>query len=56
MAKDSVVKIDGEILGKVEEFISENKYQYSSLKQVINLAVLEFLKSKSLGKLKRGKE
>ena len=50
MAKDSVVKIDGEILEQVEKFISENKYQYSSLKQVVNLAVLEFLKSKSFNK------
>jgi hypothetical protein len=52
---DRVVKIDREILEELEKFISENKYEYSSVKQAINLAVLEFLKSKSFIKNKGGK-
>ena len=51
MVKDAVVKIDKALLDKIEELISENKYQYASSKQVVNLAVLEFLKSNSLNKL-----
>ena len=50
---DRVVKIDDEILRKIEDFVKRNKYQYSSNKQVVNLAILEFLKSqefKSKGK------
>lgn len=53
MVKDAVVKIDKELLGLIEELILENKYKYASSKQVVNLAVLEFLKSNSLSKLKR---
>jgi len=48
--KDSVVKIDEELLKKIEKFISENKFIYTSKKQVVNLAILEFLNSKSLDK------
>lgn len=55
MAEDSVVKIDKVLLSKVEDFISENKYHYSSLKQVINIAVLEFLKSNSFNKTEEKK-
>jgi len=54
--KDSVVKIDREIEKKIEEFIKKNKYLYTSKKQVVNLAIIEFLKMKSLKKQrKRGK-
>jgi hypothetical protein len=49
---DRVVKIEGEILGELEKFISKNKYEFSSVRQAINLAVLEFLKSKSFIKNK----
>ena len=46
---DKVVKIDSELLAKVEEFINldENKFKYANRKQFIDLAVFE--------KLKRGK-
>jgi len=42
---DSVVKIDAALLKQIEEFVKENKYKYSSNKQVVNLAIIEFLKS-----------
>jgi len=49
MAKDTVVKIDPELLKEVEEFINrkKNKLIYANKKQFVNIAVLE--------KLKRGK-
>ncbi|HLD37804.1 MAG TPA: hypothetical protein VJA86_04405 [Candidatus Nanoarchaeia archaeon] len=47
MAKDAAVKIDRELLKKVEEFARKNKFLYSSKKQVVNLAILEFLNSKA---------
>ncbi len=47
MAKDAAVKIDKELLKKVEEFARKNKFFYSSKKQVVNLAILEFLNSKA---------
>ena len=43
MAKDAVVKIDKELLKTIEEFINKNKFLYSSKKQVVNLAIIEFL-------------
>jgi len=45
MAKEAVVKIDGELLKEVEQFISrkENRLKYGSKKQFINIAVLEKL-------------
>ena len=43
MAKDAVVKIDKELLDKIEEFAKKNKFLYSSKKQVVNLAIIEFL-------------
>ena len=43
MAKDAVVKIDKELLRKIDEFINKNKFLYSSKKQVVNLAIIEFL-------------
>lgn len=42
-AKDAVVKIDKELLKTIEEFITKNKFLYSSKKQVVNLAIIEFL-------------
>jgi len=46
---DKVVKIDSELLARVEEFINldENKFRYANRKQFIDIAVFE--------KLKRGK-
>jgi hypothetical protein len=47
MAKEnsSVVKIDSELLNDVNEFIlkPENKYKFVNKKQLIDLAVSEFL-------------
>lgn len=45
---DSVVKVDEKLLKEIEKLISKNKYLYSSKKQVVNLAIIEFLNSKSL--------
>ncbi len=44
---DKAVKVDKELLKEIEEFIKKNKFVYSSKKQVVNLAIIEFLKSKS---------
>jgi hypothetical protein len=46
MVSDSVVKIDSELLKKVESFIkkSENRLVYANKKQFIDIAVLEKLK------------
>jgi len=43
--KDSVVKIDSFLLGKVEEFIEkeENRLKFVNKKQLIDLAVHEYL-------------
>lgn len=41
--EDSAVKVDKALLKKVEEFVEKNKFTYSSKKQVVNLAILEFL-------------
>lgn len=54
MAKDAVVKIDKELLDKIEEFAQKNKFLYSSKKQVVNLAIIEFLKLNSLKNNKQG--
>ena len=48
--KDRVVKIDGELLKKIERFVKDNKFEYSSKKQVVNLAIIEFLSQNSLSK------
>ncbi len=52
-----VVKIDGSLLKKIEKLIKENRFLYSSKKQVVNLAIIEFLNRIKLnkGKQKRGK-
>ncbi len=54
---DSVVKIDTEILKEIEKFLENNKYKYSSKKQVVNLALIDFLKSNGFkfNEIKRGK-
>jgi hypothetical protein len=46
VGKDSVVKIDLDLLREVEEFInlSENKFRYVNRKQFIDMAVSEFLR------------
>jgi len=53
---DGVVKVDSELLKKIEGLIKKNKFLYSSKKQVVNLAIIEFLNSKTFGSMKkRGK-
>lgn len=46
--KDAVVKVDSELLKKIEEFVEKHKFEYSSNKQAVNLAIIEFLKSREL--------
>ncbi len=41
-----VVKIDSELMKQVEELLKKQKFVYSSKKQVVNLAIIEFLNSK----------
>ena len=50
--KDSVVRIDSEILREVEAFINkkENKLKYVNKKQFIDIAVYEMLKRGKGGK------
>ena len=45
-SKDSVVKIDSSLLSKVEDFIKkeENRLKFVNKKQLIDLAVHEYLK------------
>lgn len=45
---DSVVKLDSELLKGIEKLIRKNKYKFSSKKQVVNLAISEFLKKNLL--------
>lgn len=53
--KDEVVKVDAELIRKVEELIEKNKFMFSSKKQVVNLALVEFLKKNGVNiKLKKG--
>ena len=54
MKEDRVVKIDKKLLKQIEELIRKNKFIYSNKKQVVNLAILEFLNSKLLSNKKRG--
>jgi uncharacterized membrane protein len=55
-SRDKAVKVDKELMEKIENLIEKNKFLYTTKKQVINLAIIEFLKSKSLDKKKkRGK-
>ena len=45
---DSVVKVDEALLKKIESLVKKEKYIYSNKKQVVNIAIIEFLKSKGL--------
>ena len=50
-----VVKIDETLMKQVEDLIKKQKFVYSSKKQVVNLAIIEFLNKNSLdNKSKRG--
>jgi len=51
--KDAVVKIDSELEKKVEELIRKNKFLYSSKKQVVNFALVEFLRKNKLNSIKK---
>ena len=59
--KESVVKVDSELLERVEKFLEleENRIRYSSKKQFVDIAILELLdrvSNKKTGKLNsRGK-
>tara|TARA_Y100000310_G_scaffold280844_1_gene300869 strand:+ start:9897 stop:10058 length:162 start_codon:yes stop_codon:yes gene_type:complete len=45
---DGVVKVDEALLKRIEGLIKKERYIYSNKKQVVNLAIIEFLKSKGL--------
>ena len=51
-----VVKIDESLLKKIDELVKKDKYNYSSKKQVVNLAIIEFLKNNSLKLLGKKRE
>jgi len=51
---DAVVKIDDKLMNKIEKLLEEEEYTYSNRRQVVNLAIIEFLKSKGLIKSSRG--
>ncbi len=53
---DAAVKIDRELLRKVDDFLKKNKYHYSSKKQVVDLAIVEFLKLNSLNENSKNKK
>jgi len=53
---DAVVKIDQELLKRIEEFIRRNKFLYTSKKQVVNLAIIEFLNSHSFKNKSKNKK
>ena len=52
MGKDAVVKVDKELLKRVEDFISrqENKLRYINKKQFIDIAVDRLLNEEKRGK------
>ena len=54
---DAVVKVDRKLLKEVEEFVKNNRFLFTSKKQVVNLALSEFLNQRKLdkGKEKGGK-
>ncbi len=39
------MKVDSDLVKKIEELIKKNKFLYTSKKQVVNLALVEFLTS-----------
>jgi hypothetical protein len=51
----AVVKIDSELLRKVEEVIKEgnNKFSYATKKQFVDLAVYEKLKKEGIDAIKK---
>jgi hypothetical protein len=53
--KDSAVKIDRELEKQVELFLKrkENKFIYTSKKQIVNLAIIEFLKLRQLNNINK---
>ena len=51
--KDGVVKIDGRLLKDIEELIKKNRFLYTCKKQVINLALVEFLSKNKLNSTKK---
>ncbi len=53
---DAVVKIDKELVKKIENFIRRNRFLYTSKKQVVNLAIIEFLNSHTLKLKSKGKK
>ena len=55
---DGVVKVDADLLKEVEKFVEKDKLKFSSKKQFVNLAIVEYLKSQSLKQLgkKNGKK
>ena len=54
-AKDSVVKIDSVLFDNVNEFIQkeENRLKFVNKKQLIDIAVYEYLKKLKVGRLKK---
>jgi len=51
--KDGVVKVDSELLKKIDLLIKKSKFRYTSKKQVVNLAIIEFLNSNLFNKLNK---
>ncbi|MFH1710884.1 MAG: hypothetical protein ABH840_01070 [Nanoarchaeota archaeon] len=49
MGKEAVVKVDSELLRKVEEFIKkeENRIRYANRKQFVDIAIVELLEKES---------
>lgn len=43
---DAVVKIDKELEKKIEQLIKKNRFLYTNKKQVVNLALVEFLNAR----------
>lgn len=41
-----VVKVDKRLLKEIEELIKQNRFLYTSKKQVVNLALVEFLNTR----------
>ena len=54
--RDAVVKVDSELLGKIEEFIKKNKFLYANKKHVVNLAIIEFLKTSKTSVFERHRQ
>ena len=52
---DAVVKIDKELEKKIEELVKKNKFLYTSKKQVVNLALVEFLNKQKLNNTRKKK-